>query len=443
MAGLDRHDAASLHAYHFKLGIRSLHRNPFLTILMIVTIGIGVASSMTTYAVFRATSKDPIPEKSSQLFIPQIDSWGETAGADNDGEPPDMMSYIDAMALLRDHRATRQTALYPLDVSVMPTERSRSPLQVSTYATYTETFRMFDIPFLFGGGWSTADDQGHASVAVISRSLNEKLFDGQNSVGRNIVLNRHSYRIVGVRDTWKPQPLFYDVKMLGAFGEAAQVFIPFTSAIDARIPTAGANLCKTSSDNGWDAWLGSDCTWIWYWAELTDKKSVASYRDYLESYAAEQKRAGRFHWPANTRLRNVMQWLDYKQVVPAESRISLLISLGFLLICLVNTVGLLLAKFMRRAQEIAIRRSLGAPRQAIHEQFLIEAGTVGLAGGLLGLALTGAGMLGIGLVFDPPIARLAVLDTSLIALTFGVAVLATVLAAIYPAWRAASVKPTW
>jgi putative ABC transport system permease protein len=82
MAGLDRHDAASLHAYHFKLGIRSLHCNPFLTILMIVTIGIGVASSMTTYAVFRATSKDPIPEKSSQLFIPQIDSWGETAGAD-------------------------------------------------------------------------------------------------------------------------------------------------------------------------------------------------------------------------------------------------------------------------------------------------------------------------------------------------------------------------
>lgn len=429
--------------YHVKLGLRSLRRNPLLTILMVITIGIGVASSMTTYAVFRATSRNPIPDKSSRLFIPQIDSWGATASAEDDGEPPDMLNYTDAMALMRDHRATRQTALYPIDVSIMPTGASQLPLQVSTYATYADTFPMFEMPMLFGSGWSSADDQAHVAVAVISRSINDRLFNGENSVGKEIVLNRRSYRIVGVRDTWNPQPLFYDVKMLGAFGEAAQVFVPFTSAIDSRLPTAGANLCKTSSDSGWDTWLGSDCTWIWYWAELPDAKSVAAYRDYLDGYAAEQKRAGRFHWPANTRLRNVMEWLDYKQVVPAESRISLLISLGFLLICLVNTVGLLLAKFMRRAPEIAVRRALGAPRKAIHEQFLVEAGMVGLAGGLLGLVLTGAGMLGVGLVFEPPIARLATFSVSLVALTFCLAVSASVLAAIYPAWRAASVKPSW
>ena len=429
--------------YHVKLGLRSLRRNPLLTILMVITIGIGVASSMTTYAVFRATSRNPIPDKSSRLFIPQIDSWGATASAEDDGEPPDMLNYTDAMALMRDHRATRQTALYPIDVSIMPTGASQLPLQVSTYATYADTFPMFEIPMLFGSGWSSADDQAHVAVAVISRSINDRLFNGENSVGKEIVLNRRSYRIVGVRDTWNPQPLFYDVKMVGAFGEAAQVFVPFTSAIDSRLPTAGANLCKTSSDSGWDTWLGSDCTWIWYWAELPDAKSVAAYRDYLDGYAAEQKRAGRFHWPANTRLRNVMEWLDYKQVVPAESRISLLISLGFLLICLVNTVGLLLAKFMRRAPEIAVRRALGAPRKAIHEQFLVEAGMVGLAGGVLGLVLTGAGMLGVGLVFEPPIARLATFSVSLVALTFCLAVSASVLAAIYPAWRAASVKPSW
>lgn len=429
--------------YHVKLGLRSLRRNPLLTILMVITIGIGVASSMTTYAVFRATSRNPIPDRSSRLFIPQIDSWGATASVEDDGEPPDMLNYTDAMALMRDHRATRQTALYPIDVSIMPTGASQLPLQVSTYATYADTFPMFEIPMLFGSGWSSADDQAHVAVAVISRSINDRLFNGENSVGKEIVLNRRSYRIVGVRDTWNPQPLFYDVKMLGAFGEAAQVFVPFTSAVDSRLPTAGANLCKTSSDSGWDTWLGSDCTWIWYWAELPDAKSVAAYRDYLDGYAAEQKRAGRFHWPANTRLRNVMEWLDYKQVVPAESRMSLLISLGFLLICLVNTVGLLLAKFMRRAPEIAVRRALGAPRKAIHEQFLVEAGMVGLAGGVLGLVLTGAGMLGVGLVFEPPIARLATFSVSLVALTFCLAVSASVLAAIYPAWRAASVKPSW
>jgi putative ABC transport system permease protein len=143
------------------------------------------------------------------------------------------------------------------------------------------------------------------------------------------------------------------------------------------------------------------------------------------------------------RLRNVTDWLDFQQVVPPESKISLLVSLGFLLICLVNTVGLLLAKFMRRAPEIGVRRALGASRANIYAQFLIEAAAVGVAGGLVGLLLTGLGVLGVGLVFDPQIARLARLDVSLVGLTLLVSILATVLAAFYPTWRAAQVQPAW
>jgi putative ABC transport system permease protein len=129
--------------------------------------------------------------------------------------------------------------------------------------------------------------------------------------------------------------------------------------------------------------------------------------------------------------------------VPPESRISLMVALGFFAICLVNTIGLLLAKFMRRAAEIGVRRALGAPRGEIYRQFLIEAGTVGLAGGLLGLLLTAVGMFGVGLLFEPEIARLAHLDVSLVAMTLLVAVVATVLAAFYPTWRAAKVQPAW
>jgi putative ABC transport system permease protein len=177
--------------------------------------------------------------------------------------------------------------------------------------------------------------------------------------------------------------------------------------------------------------------------ELQTATDVARYRDFLTAYADEQRRAGRFHWAPNVRLRDVANWLDYEHVVPSESRISLMVSLGFFAICLVNTIGLLLAKFMRRAPEIGVRRALGAPRRQIYGQFLIEAGTVGLAGGLLGLLLTAVGMLGVGLLFEADIARLAHLDLSLIATTLLVAIFATVLAAFYPAWRAAQVQPAW
>jgi putative ABC transport system permease protein len=66
-----------------------------------------------------------------------------------------------------------------------------------------------------------------------------------------------------------------------------------------------------------------------------------------------------------------------------------------------------------------------------------------LAGGLLGLLLTAAGVSGVGLLFKPQIARLAHVDLPLVALTLAVAVLATVLAAFYPTWRAAQVQPAW
>jgi putative ABC transport system permease protein len=98
---------------------------------------------------------------------------------------------------------------------------------------------------------------------------------------------------------------------------------------------------------------------------------------------------------------------------------------------------------MRRAGEIGVRRALGASRREIYTQFFIEAGTIGAAGGLLGLLLTAVGVSGVGLLFRPEIARLAHVDFSLVALTLAVAIAATVVAAFYPTWRAAHVQPAW
>jgi len=63
-------------AYYFGLALRSLRRNVVLTVLMIAAIGVGIGASMTTLTMFRAMSGDPIPEKSTKLFAPQIDNWG-------------------------------------------------------------------------------------------------------------------------------------------------------------------------------------------------------------------------------------------------------------------------------------------------------------------------------------------------------------------------------
>ena len=106
-------------------------------------------------------------------------------------------------------------------------------------------------------------------------------------------------------------------------------------------------------------------------------------------------------------------------------------------------MGLLLARFLRRSGEIGVRRALGATRATIHLQFLVEAGVIGLGGGLLGLLFTGIGVLGIDRVLPPVYARLAQIDGALLALTLGIAVLATLLASLYPAYRASRIEPAW
>jgi putative ABC transport system permease protein len=109
-------------------------------------------------------------------------------------------------------------------------------------------------------------------------------------------------------------------------------------------------------------------------------------------------------------------------------------------VCLVNTVGLLLAKFLRRTGEIGVRRALGASRREVFAQLLVEAGIVGVAGGVLGLLLALAGLW---LVRRQPTdyAALAHLDLGMLATTFLLAIGASLLAGLLPAWRACQIAP--
>lgn len=428
--------------YYIDLAWRSLRRNPMLTALMVMAIGFGVAASMTTYSVFRAVSGNPIPDKSSRLFIPLLDSWGPQQNLK--GEPPDGLNFVDATALMRAHAAKRQTMLYPVQMAVMPGGSRDLPINAKGYAVGGDFFPMFDVPLRYGSGWSAQDDEARAADLVISGELNQKIFSGANSVGRTINLGGRDYRVVGVTSHWNPRPRFYDLFSTSGFADEPDFYMPFTLALDQKMYTGGRNTCRGRlSFTNWTDYTQSNCVWITPWVELDSAAEVASYRSFLTHYAVDQQHAGRFNWAPNVRLRDVTQWLDYQQVVPPESRISLVVALGFFVICLVNTIGLLLAKFMRRAGEIGVRRALGATRGEIYRQYLIEAGTVGLAGGVLGLLLTALGVSGIGVLFQPEVAKLAKLDLSLMALTFVVAIVATVFAAFYPAWRAAHVQPAW
>jgi putative ABC transport system permease protein len=433
--------------HYVELALRSSRRSKALTALVVALLAFGVAACMVSYAVFRATTSDPLPGRSSQLFALQVDNAGPAHAVD--GQPPEMLSYIDAVALLQARKARHQALVYATKWGVESNDGAAPALAMGGDAVTADFFPMFDVPFQYGGGWSSDDDARHASLVVISRALNQTLFGGRNSVGKGIRLDGKAFQVAGVLDEWNPRPRFFDIATMGsnsAFDDAGDVYVPFSRATDMKKDIAYPD-CRSDAGGtdpkDWDAYLHGECDRVTAWVELPTAADVTAYREYLRGYALDQQRLGRFSWPPNVALHDLMDWMDVLRISPPASSLSMLVSASFLLIVLVNVVGLMLARFLRRAPEIGIRRALGASRGAIYRQFLIEGASIGLVGGLIGVTLTLLGLWGIGGLFEPAIARLVHVDASLIGMTVLLAIVATLVAALYPTWRAAQTEPAW
>jgi putative ABC transport system permease protein len=433
--------------YYLQLALRTLRRNIILTSLIIAAVGVGIGAYMTVLTVLIAMSGDPIPDKSATLFVPQIDIWGPNTrpkGATGEIRLPPQFTYRDVTAFMQAHMAPRQAAMYPIGLDVTPP--SGAAYSQEGRATYRDFFAMFQVPFKSGAAWSVKDEADRADVVVLGKKLAARLFPHSSAVGQIVNLGGRSYRVTGVLDAWSPMPRFYDVVNGNAFAGAEDLFIPFTTAIGHQMQTDGNYNCAVLPASGWAGKLSSECIWFGFWAELPDAAAVRNYKQYLLNYSAEQRRLARFHWPPLVQLSNVHEWLALQHVIPDEVRVNSLLAFGFLTVCLVNAVGLMLARFSARASEFGVRRALGATKTDIFLQCLTETALVGVLGGILGLALTELGLAGnrasLGALAES-VTRLTHLDPAVMALTVALAVGATLCSGLYPTWRATRVQPAW
>ena len=428
-------------AYYLDLALRSLKRNPVLTALMVLAIGLGIGASMTMITVLHVMSGDPLPGRSAKLFVPMLDprtpdnAQNTRAGLRG---TPDAFTWVDAMNLLREHRADRQAAMSAGTVAVTPPGAGRHPFFEGGQYVTADFFPMFGVPFAAGAGWTNVQDDARARVVVLNAALARQLFGDAEAVGKEVRLDNTGFRVVGVLRDWHPQPAFYSQHGVRVFGGADEFFMPLQTAMDLQLSHRGHFSCW---GDGTESRTSDQCTWLQFWVELDNPVKALAYGRYLDNYWRDQQAHGRFpRKDAPPQLFGLMAWLAHEHIIPDSLSMQLWLAVGFLAVCMLSVVALLLAKFLRRSGEISVRRAMGARRRDVFMQFGIESALIGTFGGLLGLAIAQLGLWSIRQRPDG-YAHLAQMDADMLVGTMALAIAVSVLAGVLPAWRACLVPP--
>ncbi|WP_024889122.1 ABC transporter permease [Luteimonas huabeiensis] len=434
--------------YAIALGLRGLTRHPRTMALAVLLLALGLAAVTCMLTLLSMLSGDPLPGVSENLYLATADSRQAERGtesADPDRDAPQFLWKLDdARAMMATFPQARQAALMttPLQLRTPDGARSRNGHAVLAEGPMPA---MFGVPLRSGRFWTPQEAAEGARVVVVDEATSVALLGTADGVGRDLRIGEGLFRVIGVGGAWAPQPRFHFLQPADDAwrGRGADIaFLPVRAALDAGVAPVGSRQCDDHGVGGFGfdrVDLGA-CRWLALWAELRGPEDRKAYAAALAAFAQARHEAGAWERAPATRLYGVREWLAANRVVPDSVRLNLWLALGLLALCMVNVAGLLAARFLRRAGELGVRRVLGAPRRSVVVQCLVEAGTAGVAGGLLALPLTLFGLWVIRLQ-DHGYTDLARLDLRLSALLMALSLAVGLLVGLLPALRAARLAP--
>lgn len=441
--------------------LHSIRQTPFLSLLIVALIAVGIGITLPMLTVYANMQDDPIPQKSASLFRVQLDNWAEDRPFREPDEPPYAITYQDARSLSESSIPSRSAAMYASRASIDPDKQGLMPFAATARVTDREFFQMFEVEFSQGNAWSEEADLNGHSVVVLSQGLSDVLFGGGDAVGKTVRIGDQPYSIVGVLKSWQPVPKFYD--MDDPFAAVEDFFIPFSALTDHRLqPDYWRSPYPVDIElnlSTFDAFfIGSETVFVQYWVELANDEQRQEYVDFLDSYVAQQQQLGRFPRPVNNRLSDVSEWIETRTEDSDDAggvTALLVVMVLFFIVCLLNAMNILLTKFLRSRPRVAMLRCLGASQRFVFGQYLLEVTLLAAAGGVMGLALATVGLDAAKALFDRETTQAAVglaadstydafwhLDTTMIVTSILLALVGGWLAGIYPAWRVCAVPPS-
>jgi putative ABC transport system permease protein len=420
--------------YHARLALRSLRRDPGLsaTIVVVLALAGGIFSMAVMHWVRAFERAGDMPASLHQVEIIQGHdtlsvAFDGTNAAPNVIAARSRVSYPMYRALASSGLPARQTATFRARVLVGGAEPS---CPRNARFAHGDFFSMFGLRFRHGGAWTHADDADDTGVVVLSKLLNDQLFDGDYSVGRAVLVDGRPHRVVGVLA--RDQPFSPEWDRIYTGGPQDVVYLPFGEHERLRARPE-APLATTPEGPTYADLLASDTTFLAFWIDLPTAALRAEYAAFLA------RTLGARGVPYTLRdLAAVRRDLGFPETV-----ITFFVFLTSIVLVGAGLVmtRLLLAKGLARQSELSIFRALGAPRGAVVWRQLLEVVGLALLGGAASTIVAGpSAYLYNRLVADTDI-PLAITPLSF-AITAGATLVVALLFGLYPAWRAAMLRPT-
>ena len=389
--------------------IRSRRMRSSLTMLGIL---IGIAAVMLTVGLgqgAQAQVRNQINQLGSNLLIVSPGSTTTSSGIRGGRGSASTLTTRDAVALASPVVAPDIAKVAPVVTGSQSLTAGTTNWTTNVVGTTPDWLPVRARTLTQGRFFSAAELNDAAAVTVLGSTTATELFGGRDALGQSVTINGTAFTVIGLLNTAGSSTTTDDDD---------QALVPQTT-YSSRVANSG-NATGIST--------------LYIQARSTDSLSAA----YQEANKALMGTHGVTATAADFTISSQQSLLTTATATDKTLTVLLAgIAAISLLVGGIGVMNIMLVSVTERIREIGLRKALGATPRVVRRQFLVEASTLGLVGGVLGIAL---GMVGAQVlprflnqpVTIPPVAGIGAL---------GVALIIGIVAGVYPASRAARLAP--
>ena len=395
----------------FKISFRALRVNKMRSALTMLGIIIGVGAVIAMLAIGTGAGEQvsrQIASMGSNLIM--VVPGSTTAGGVRMGfGSRSTLTTADAEAIARDCLAVAHVA--PIMNGTAQVVYGNQNWATGVYGTNAEILAVRDWPLKSGRIFSDQDVRGANKVCVLGQSVVDNLFGDADPVGQIVRIKNAPFMVIGILET-KGQ------SMMGQ-DQDDTIFIPVTTAQKKLFGTAFPGMVRTIM------------------VKAKGPEYLESAENQIKDLLRQRHRIGSRQDDDFT-VRNLTQMMQAAE----ESANVMTLLLGAiasvsLLVGGIGIMNIMLVSVTERTREIGIRLAVGAKAWDIRLQFIIEALTLSLLGGVIGIVLgvSASRLLAPLFQFPPLVSPLSIL------LAFGFSGFVGIFFGFYPAYKASLLNP--